>query len=104
MEPLEYKLALAGRRLATYAFFPIALLAAFLSMRSYVIDGVTLILVDTLTITGFLLSLGLALVTLFWWDECGYGWADCLRMIMGCVPFLVLLWLLDPLGFAPTSL
>lgn len=104
MRPLEYKLAMAGGRLATYAFFPIALLVAFLSMRSYVTDGVTFILFDALTVTGICLSLGLALITGYWWAECGHGWADRFRLIAGCAPLFVLLWRLDPLGVTPVPL
>lgn len=104
MQPLEHELALAGRRLATCAFLPIALLVGFLSMRSYVTDGVTFIVVDALTTTGICLSVGLALVTLFWWGECGHGWTDRFRMIAGCAPLLVLLWRLDPLSLTPTPL
>ena len=76
MQPLEYKLAMTGGRLATFTFFPIALLVAFLSLRSNVTDGVTFILFDALTVTGIFLSVGLALITLFWWGECGHGWVD----------------------------
>lgn len=104
MQPLEYKLAMAGGRLSTYAFFPIALLITFLSLRSYVTDGVTFIVFDALTVTGIFLSVGLALVTLFWWGECGHGWADGFRLIVGCSPLFVLLWRLDPLGLAPVAI
>jgi hypothetical protein len=104
MQPLEYKLAMAGGRLATFAFLPIALLVAFVSMRTYVIDGVTFILIDALTVTGICLSLGLALVTFFWWAECGHGWADRLKFITGCAPLFVLLWRLDPLVLTPVAL
>jgi hypothetical protein len=99
MHPQEYKLAMAGGRLATFAFFPIGSLVAFLSMRSHVTGGVTFILFDELTIAGICLSVGLALVTLFWWGECGHGWADRFRLIAGFAPLAVLLWKLDPLGF-----
>ena len=104
MQPLEYKLAMAGGRLATFAFLPIALFVAFLAMRSYVTDGMTFILFDALTVAGICLSLGLALVTLFWWGECGHGWADRFRLIAGSAPILVILWRLDPLGLTPIAI
>jgi hypothetical protein len=104
MQPLEYKLAMAGGRLATCAFFPIALLVAFLSIRYHVTNSVTFILMDGLTIFGICLSLGLALVTLFWWGECGHGWADRVRLIAGCAPLFVMLWRLDPLGLTSIAL
>ena len=99
--PVEYKLATAGGRLARFAFFPVAILTAYLSTRSYVLDGVTFIMFDALTITGICLSLGLALVTFFWWEECGHGLVDCLLLVAGSAPLFVLLWRLDPLGLTP---
>jgi hypothetical protein len=104
MQPLDYKLAMAGGRLATFAFFPIALLVAFLSMRSCITDDVTFIFIDALTVTGICLSLVLALVTLFWWVECGQGWADRFCLIVGCAPLFVLLWRIDPLGHTPIAI
>jgi phosphoglycerol transferase MdoB-like AlkP superfamily enzyme len=102
MQPLEYKLAMAGRRLATFTFFPIASLVAYLSMRSEVIDGVTFIQFDALTIVGICVSLALALITGYWWGECGDGWPDRFRLIAGCSPLFVLVSRLDPLGLTPT--
>lgn len=95
---------MAAGRLATFAFLPIALLVAFLSMRSYITGGVTFILFDALTVAGIFLSLGLALTTVYWWGECGYGWADRFRVIAGCAPLLVMLWRLDPLGLTPIAI
>jgi hypothetical protein len=103
-QPIEYRLATACGRAATFAFLPIALLTGYLSTRAFVTNGVTFIVVDPLTIVGVCLTLILALITLSWWAECGHGWADRFRLFTGCAPLFFLLWRLDPLGLTPMAM
>lgn len=104
MQTTEKRKTITGRRAASAAFVPIALLTAFLCSRSYVVEGIKFIEIDFLTIIGICLSLGFALIVINWWVEDGDGWADRFRLLAGCAPFAVLLWYLDPLGSGPMPL
>ncbi len=98
LESIEYQLALFCKRVFQFGIVPLLLLTAYLSTRSYTVQGAEFIVVDWITITGLLCSLGMLLAVIYWWEELGHGWLDGSLALIGILPFFVLLGRLDPRG------
>ena len=103
MHPLRYRIAEVSGKISAAALLPVGALTAFLCCRSYEVDGIAFILIDPWTVIGIIAALLLTLAALFWWDECGYGWPDLLKLCVAISPLGILLWRLDPAGIAPVS-
>jgi protein-S-isoprenylcysteine O-methyltransferase Ste14 len=101
---MEYPLAVKAGKAAAIAIVPTAMAAVFLLLRSDHAGGVRWLVVDSFSSTGIVMALGLALLTWFWWVECGHAWLDHFRLAAGCAPLALLLWAIDPLENGPMPL
>jgi len=98
------RLAHSSIRIARFVLLPIFVLTAFLWSRSFSVDGIEFIVVDAITVVGIIASLLLCLLGIFWWCECGHGYADFALLVACIAPLAMLIYRLDPLAAAPIPL
>ena len=83
---------------------PIIAFTAYLCSRTFSVDGIVFIVVDSLTFLGIILGCIQFTIGAMWWDECGHGYIDAGQLLLCIAPIFFLVSALDPLGQVPSSL